>query len=135
MKKIINKVIINTDGASRGNPGQAAIGATIRDEKGKLLGSISKAIGVTTNNQAEYRAIIAALEQALRLGAKQVELNSDSELIVNQLTGKYRVKKDTLQPLFEQVKTLAGNFESFNVSYIPREQNRQADALANKAYE
>lgn len=98
------------------------------------MNAISKAIGVTTNNQAEYRAIIAALEQALRLGARQVELNSDSELVVNQLTGKYRVKKDTLQPLFEQVKMLAGNFESFKVRHIPREQNRQADALANKAY-
>ena len=78
--------------------------------------------------------MIAALEQAIKLGAKQVELNSDSELVVNQLNGKYRVKKDTLQPLFEQVKELAGRFESFKIKHVPREQNSEADALANKAY-
>ena len=130
----INKVIIHTDGASRGNPGPAAIGVTIKDEKGNLLSSISRAIGKTTNNQAEYKAVIAALEQAIKLGAKQVELNSDSELMVKQLLGKYRVKKDTLQPLFAQVKELAAHFESFKVKHIPREQNSEADALANKAY-
>jgi ribonuclease HI/probable phosphoglycerate mutase len=100
-----------------------------------LLNSISKAIGVTTNNQAEYKAIVAGLEQALKMGARHVELNSDSELVVNQLNGRYRVKKDTLQPLFDQVKMLAGRFESFNVRHVPREQNREADALANKAYD
>ncbi len=99
-----------------------------------MLSSISRAIGKTTNNQAEYKAIIAALEQAVRLGARQVEMNSDSELVVKQLCGKYRVKKDTLQPLFEQVKELAGRFESFKVRHIPRERNREADALANKAF-
>ncbi|NLL90017.1 MAG: ribonuclease HI family protein [Dehalococcoidales bacterium] len=128
------KVIIHTDGASRGNPGQAAIGITIKDEKGNLLKSVSRAIGITTNNQAEYMAIIVALEQAIRLGAKHVELNSDSELVVFQLTGRYRVKKDTLKPLFQKVKELSARFESFKVKNIPREQNSEADALANKAY-
>jgi ribonuclease HI len=132
--KTINRVIIHTDGACRGNPGPAAIGVTIKDEKGKLLASISRAIGHTTNNQAEYRAMIAALEQAVKLGARQVELNSDSELVVKQLCGRYRVKKDTLQPLFEQVKALSARFESFRVKYIPRELNSEADALANKAF-
>ena len=127
-------MIIHTDGASRGNPGQAAIGVTIKDEKGNLLKSVSQAIGITTNNQAEYKAIIVALEQAIRLGAKQVELNSDSELVVFQLTGRYRVKKDTLIPLFQKVKELIAHFESFKVKNIPREQNSEADALANKAY-
>jgi ribonuclease HI len=130
----INKVIIHTDGACRGNPGLATIGVTIKDENGKLLSCISKAIGKTTNNQAEYRAMIAALEQAVKMGATHVEMNSDSELVVNQLSGKYRVKKDTLQPLFDQVKELSKGFESFKIKYIPRELNSEADALANKAY-
>ncbi len=130
----VNKVVIHTDGASRGNPGPAAIGATVKDEKGNLLSSVSRTIGITTNNQAEYKAVIAALEQAIKLGAIQVELNSDSELMVKQLLGKYRVKKDTLQPLFARVKELAAHFESFKVKHIPREQNCEADTLANKAY-
>ena len=96
--------------------------------------SVSRAIGVTTNNQAEYTAIIVALAHTLKLGAKQVELNSDSELVVFQLTGRYRVKKDTQTPLFQQVKELCARFESFKVKHIPREQNSEADALANKAY-
>ncbi len=84
-----------------------------------MLKSVSRAIGVTTNNQAEYTAIIVALEHAIKLGAKQVELNSDSELVVFQLTGRYRVKKDTLKPLFQQVKELCARFESFKVKHIP----------------
>ncbi len=99
-----------------------------------MLKSVSQAIGITTNNQAEYKAIIVALEQAITLGAKQVELNSDSELVVFQLSGRYRVKKDTLIPLFQKVKELSVCFESFKVRHIPREQNSEADALANKAY-
>jgi ribonuclease HI len=130
----INKVIIHTDGACRGNPGQAAIGVTIKDDKGRLISRISRAIGKTTNNQAEYKAMIAALEQAIKLGAREVELNSDSELVVKQLNGQYRVKKDTLQPLFERVKELSQRFESFTIKYIPREFNSEADALANKAF-
>jgi len=82
-----NKVIICVDGASRGNPGPAAIGAIIKDEQGRLIAHISQGIGRTTNNQAEYRAVITALEEAIRLGAKQVELNSDSEFVVKQNQG------------------------------------------------
>ncbi len=78
--------------------------------------------------------MIAALEQAVRLGARQVELNSDSELVVKQLCGRYRVKKNTLQPLFDKVKELAASFETFRVKYVPRELNNEADALANRAF-
>ncbi len=92
----VKKVVIHSDGASQGNPGLAAIGATIKDEQGKLIARISQRIGRTTNNQAEYRAIIAALEEAARLGAEQVELNSDSELVVKQIKGAYRVKNAPL---------------------------------------
>jgi len=129
----INKVIIRTDGAARGNPGPAAIGATVKDDKGNLIAGISRRIGITTNNQAEYQAIIAALEEAVSLGARHVELKSDSELVVQQLNGRYKVKKTTLRTHYQQVIQLIGSLESFTIAYIPREQNAEADALANKA--
>jgi len=129
----VKKVIIHADGAARGNPGPAAIGATIKDEEGRLIARISQRLGTTTNNQAEYRAIIAALEKAIKLGASQVEVKSDSELAVKQITGKYRVKKEALKPLYLKVKQLQSSLESFTITHIPREQNTEADSLANKA--
>jgi len=128
-----DSVIIFTDGAAKNNPGPAAIGAVIKDKRDKAIARISQAIGHATNNQAEYRAIIAALEEAIRLGAKQVKLNSDSELVVRQLKGRYRVKNATLKPLYLQVKQLQSRLESFTVNHIPREQNQEADNLANAA--
>jgi ribonuclease HI len=128
-----NNLTICTDGAARGNPGPASIGVTIRDEKGNLVDSISRHIGVTTNNQAEYTAIIAALEAAVSLGARCVALKSDSELVVKQLNGSYRVKKAGLKPLYQKVVQLIGALETCTVTYIPREQNREADRLANLA--
>ncbi len=133
MRLDVKRVVIHSDGASRGNPGPAAIGATIKDEHGKLIARISQRIGRTTNNQAEYRAIIAALEEAARLGAEQVELNSDSELVVRQIKGEYRVKKATLRPLYQRVKQLQSRLESLTVNHIPRQQNIEADRLANRA--
>ena len=129
----VKKAIIHADGAARGNPGPAAIGATIKNENGSLHARISQRIGTTTNNQAEYRAIIAALEKAIELGASQVDIYSDSELVVKQINGKYRVKKATLKPLHQKVKQLLGNLEGFTITHIPREQNAEADDLANKA--
>lgn len=128
----IKRVVIFTDGAAAPNPGPAAIGAIIKDEQGKLLARISQRIGRATNNQAEYRAIIAALEKAVSLGAKHVEVNSDSELVVKQINGKYRVKKATLKPLYQEVKKLQSRLEGFTITHIPRQQNREADKLANK---
>ncbi len=127
------RMIVFTDGASLGNPGPSAIGAIIKDEQGRLVTRISQGIGRTTNNQAEYRAIIAALEEAIRLGAKQVELNSDSEFVVRQITGRYRVKKVELKPLYQRVKQLQSCLESLTINHIPREQNQEADNLANMA--
>ena len=129
----VKRAIIWVDGAARGNPGPAAIGATIKDEQGKLVASISQRIGTTTNNQAEYKAIITALEKAISLGAKHVELKSDSELVVRQISGKYRVKNANLKPLYQKVKQLQSSFEGFTIAHIPREQNREADRLANRA--
>ena len=129
----LKKAVIFADGASRGNPGPAAIGVTIKDERGKLITFISQRIGRATNNQAEYRAIIAALEEATRLGVKQVDIKMDSELVVRQINGEYRVKKATLKPLYQQVKRLQDLLPDFTVTYIPRRQNFEADKLANKA--
>ena len=102
----MKRVIIHVDGASRGNPGPAAIGATIKDGQGRLITRISRRIGTTPNNQAEYRATIAALEEAVGLHAEQIEVKSDSELVVRQINGQYRVKKAELKPLYHQVKQL-----------------------------
>ena len=127
------KVIINTDGTAEPNPGPAAIGATIKDEQGKIIATISQSIGRATNNQAEYRAVIAALEYAIRLGANQIDMRSDSELVVRQIKGQYRVKKAHLKPLYQQVKQLISQLEGFTITHIPREQNTEADRLANIA--
>ncbi len=127
-------VVINTDGASRGNPGPAAIGVTIKDSRGQPLASISRHIGNTTNNQAEYRAIIAGLEEAIRLGFRHILVKSDSELVVKQIQGRYKIKNVALRPLYQEVVRLTGSLESFNIAYVPRERNAEADALANKAF-
>ena len=129
----LKKTVIFADGASRGNPGPAAIGVTIKDERGRFITSISQRIGKATNNQAEYRAIIAALEEATRLDAKRVDIKMDSELVVKQINGEYRVKSATLKPLYQQVKRLQDSLEDFTVTHIPRRQNIEADKLANKA--
>lgn len=127
------KVIINTDGASHGNPGPAGIGAIIRDERGKVIARISQAIGRTTNNQAEYRAIIAALEKVVKLGASQVDLSTDSELIVRQVGGQYRVKEVSLKALCSRVQELQGQFQSCTITHVPGEENEEAHNLANNA--
>jgi len=102
--KIKRAVVIFTDGTAEPNPGPAAIGAAIKDEQGKLITSISQPIGWATNNQAEYRAIIVALKKAIELGADQVDVRSDSELVVKQINGSYRVKNAALKSLYQQVK-------------------------------
>jgi len=129
----VKRLIIYTDGASLGNPGLAAIGAIVKDEQGRMLTSISRRIGQATNNQAEYRAIIAALEEATQLGAEEVDIKSDSELVVKQISGRYRVKKATLRPLYQKVAQLIGSLASFTITHIPREQNTEADNLAHLA--
>jgi ribonuclease HI len=125
------RLIVYTDGASRGNPGPAAIGVVIRDEQGRVIAKISEAIGRTTNNRAEYFALISGLEEALRLGAERVDLRMDSELIVRQLTGKYRSKE--LKALYKQTLQLLRKFKSYSIEHIPRERNKEADALTRHA--
>ena len=129
-----DRLIIYTDGCSKGNPGPAAIGVAVYD--GKLqtpIFMISDSIGTTTNNQAEYRALIKALEYAVSIKATEVEIRSDSELMVNQMNGSYRVKHTDLKPLYGEAKRLATMVTKFSIISIPREKNRQADKLANLA--
>ena len=127
----MKRVIIFTDGASQGNPGPAAIGATIKDEQGRVITSISQGIGRATNNQAEYRAIIAALENAIKLGASHVDMRSDSELVVRQVNGQYRVKNASLKPLYQKVKKLQSQFARFSITHTPGRGNTEAHNLAS----
>ena len=127
------KWVIHTDGASRGNPGPASVGAVIYDDSGRELHTVSQRIGRATNNEAEYRAAIAGLEAALALGAMAVELRMDSELVVRQLDSRYKVRNPSLRKLFGRVKDLQWRFASFQVSHVRREGNRRADQLANEA--
>jgi len=131
----VKRVIIHADGASRGNPGPAAIGATIEDEAGQRLASISQRIGRATNNQAEYRALIVVLKEAIKLGTSEADIYLDSELVVRQVNGKYRVKNTALKPLYQEVKRLQGLLRGSVVSHIPRRQNTEADTLASAALE
>lgn len=127
------RLTIYTDGASKGNPGPAAIGVVIEDESGQVINQISRRIGEATNNRAEYLALIAGVEEAARLGAEHVEVRSDSELLVRQIAGQYRVKNPELKRLFEQVQRLIRKFQSFSIVHIPRGQNKAADALSRRA--
>lgn len=124
---------IYTDGGARGNPGPAAAGGVIIDGDGTVVAEISEYLGIATNNVAEYRALILTLERALELGCRRVQVSTDSELIVKQLTGVYRVKDAKMLPLHERARRLCDRFESFKVKYVPRTQNRHADKLVNAA--
>lgn len=129
------KLIINTDGGARGNPGPAGIGAVICDEQGKIVAELKSYIGTATNNVAEYRALILALSKASTLNPQPstLEIRMDSELIVCQMTGKYKIKEPTLKLLAAEVLKLIKNFKSVTFRHVPREQNKQADKLVNEA--
>ena len=123
----------NIDGAARGNPGPASYGLVLRRPDGTPLESLGKYIGRHTNNVAEYYALIAALDYAAANGIKRLRVQSDSQLIVNQMKGLYKVKHPDLRPLHERAKKMAAGLEAFAIQYVPREQNREADAAANAA--
>ncbi|HOS92990.1 MAG TPA: ribonuclease HI family protein [Armatimonadota bacterium] len=128
-------LLLNVDGGSRGNPGPAGIGVVIREPSGRVVQEISESIGRTTNNVAEYRAMIRGLETCRALNAQRVLVCSDSELLVRQMVGTYRVKAQHLQPLHEQATRLARSFSQVAFRQIPREQNAHADRLASEAIE
>lgn len=121
------------DGASRGNPGPAGIGVVVKNATGRIIAEISEFIGRGTNNVAEYRALIRALEEAAALGARHIVVRSDSELLVRQLTGEYKVKSPDLSPLHLETHRLLKAFPKASVERIPRGKNAAADALANRA--
>jgi len=121
-----------TDGGSRGNPGSSACAYAIFDLEGKLIEKSGFYLGITTNNNAEYKGLIHGLERAKALGAENVSVFMDSELVTKQVNGQYRVKNQDLKPLFEKAKELAGHFPKINFSYVPREQNQVADAEVNR---
>jgi len=126
------RLILHTDGAARGNPGPAGIGAVLTDESGRTVATLAEGIGVATNNQAEYRAVIEGLRLAAERGARSVLVRSDSRLLVEQLAGRFRVKNPTLQRLHEEARALARGIGRVDFEHVRREENADADALANE---
>jgi ribonuclease HI len=129
----IVKVIVRADGASRGNPGPAAIGVVIEDAQGNILREISEAIGHATNNVAEYRALLRGIEEAAALGATEVAIRTDSQLLANQLRGTYRVRSPALARLHDAVRQTLGRFGCVEIRPVLRQENARADRLANQA--
>ncbi len=128
----MSKVIVYTDGASRGNPGHAGIGIVFVDEKGNVVKEISEYIGETTNNIAEYTAFVTALENALEMNFDEIEVIADSELMVKQINGEYQVKNQGLKPLYTRACELLREFKNYTVRHVRREHNKKADELANR---
>jgi ribonuclease HI len=127
------KVVVHVDGGARGNPGPAAGAAVISTPDGEVLASASRLLGVATNNVAEYRGLLLGLERALELGASEVEVVNDSELVAKQLTGVYKVKHPDMRPLYAEALQALGRFERWSIRSVPRLENAQADALVNQA--
>jgi ribonuclease HI len=123
---------VNVDGGARGNPGPAAIAAVVQDGNGKVLEERSEAIGRATNNVAEYRALLLGIERAAALGAKRLELIGDSELIVRQVKGEYKVKDEALGELHRQVREALEDFDEWSIRHVRREDNSEADRLVNE---
>ena len=128
-----NKVFLYTDGGSRGNPGHAGIGVVILNDRKKKIKELYKYIGETTNNIAEYNAILLGLEEAVNLKANDVVIYMDSELVARQLNGEYKVKDRNIKFLFEKILGILKKFNSFEIKHIERSKNKEADKLANKA--
>lgn len=126
-------LLVHIDGAARGNPGPAAIGVVMADLAGRTVREHGERLGKATNNVAEYRALIRALQLAAELGAKVIKVRSDSELLTKQMNGLYRVKNEQLLPLYQQARELYQEFTSVEITHVPRAQNRRADQLANMA--
>lgn len=129
----MTRLILYTDGAARGNPGPAAMGIVLTDMKGKEIEAGGLAIGETTNNEAEYRALLWGLERARAKNADEIEIRTDSELLARQIDGSYRVRAAHLKRLHAQAQSALSRFSRKSIRHIPREQNRRADALANEA--
>ena len=127
------KVLVHVDGGSRGNPGPAAGAAVISTPDGEVLAQTTELLGVATNNVAEYRGLLLGLQRARELGATEVELINDSELVAKQLTGAYKVKHPDMRPLHSQALAALRAFERWSIRSVPRASNAEADALVNAA--
>ena len=126
------KVSLYTDGGARGNPGPAGIGAVIKDKNNQTIKEVGKFIGNTTNNEAEYRALIEGLVACLDKTVSEVNCYSDSKLVVNQLNGDFKVKNAKMKIFYKEVKRLERNFDKITYTYIPRDKNTEADSLVNE---
>jgi ribonuclease HI len=127
------KLIVHVDGGARGNPGPAAAAAVISDPRGEVLERSAQLLGTATNNVAEYRALLLGLERARELGASEVEVIGDSELIAKQVQGLYKVKHEAMRPLHRDAIAALARFERWSIRTVPRAQNADADALVNEA--
>jgi ribonuclease HI len=127
------KLTVNVDGGARGNPGPAAIGVVVRDADGAVVESVGETIGKTTNNVAEYRALLRGVELAAAHGATELELVGDSELVVRQIEGRYKVKNEGMKELHAQAKKALAGFERWSIRHVKRDQNADADRLVNEA--
>ncbi|MDY0390142.1 MAG: ribonuclease HI family protein [Desulfobulbus oligotrophicus] len=131
-KQSINRCRLFTDGASRGNPGQAGAGAVLLTDQGEELATCSVYLGICTNNIAEYKALLIGLDEARRCGCTELAVFLDSELIVRQVQGRYKVKSEALLPLFHQVQRRLAAFNHWSIAHVPRMKNTRADQLANQ---
>ncbi len=127
------KLVVNVDGGARGNPGPAAVGVVVRNDGGDVIADAAEPIGTATNNVAEYRALLRGIELAAEHGATEVELLGDSELVVKQVRGEYRVKDAGLKPLHAQARQALSAFSAWSFNHVRREHNAEADALVNQA--
>jgi ribonuclease HI len=125
--------VAHIDGGSRGNPGPAAFGVLLKNSEGKVEATLSHFLGRQTNNFAEYSGLVAALERALQSGFPALQVFSDSELLVRQILGIYKVRNENIRPLYERACELIQQFQWFGIQHVRREQNREADGLANRA--
>ncbi|HEU4599852.1 MAG TPA: ribonuclease HI family protein [Solirubrobacterales bacterium] len=129
----MSRLTVNVDGGARGNPGPAAIGVVVRNGGGQVLEAVGERIGEATNNVAEYRALLRGIELAAAHGGTNLELIGDSELVVRQVEGRYKVKNAGMRELHEQVKRALTNFESWSIRHVRRAENADADRLVNEA--
>ena len=127
------RLVVNVDGGARGNPGPAAIAAVVQDAEGEVLEERGEKIGRATNNVAEYRALLLGIERAAALGASELDLVGDSELVVRQVKGEYKVKDATLRELHTEVRRALADFDAWSIRHVRRERNAEADRLVNEA--
>jgi ribonuclease HI len=129
----VGKLTVNVDGGARGNPGPAAIGVVVRNDDGAVVEQVGETIGKATNNVAEYRALLRGLELASAHGADEVEVIGDSELVVRQIEGRYKVKHADMKELHAQAKAILAGFDTWSIRHVKRAQNADADQLVNEA--